>query len=272
MATEHGQQPASSQVPPRITPASEVPRPTAPRESEPVQPRFVSVRALQASATQVIQELSEANESAVIVRHGKLLAVISPISGDDVLHEAFGRLAQQLPDAAEIASEVHAGELYRHFKGGMYRIVRKQARSSESDETFVVYEDCASDEVWVRPSTMFAELVEVDGAMVPRFERISDQSVDVAELRERQLKAIDTISKLDLIPDGYCTCDGPTRSGRMRDCGIAAHRAEAERERHAFTDQDVEQWAAEAESERGYTGGHLGPSATGRPVSGQAET
>lgn len=35
----------------------------------------------------------------------------------------------------------------------------------------------------------------------------------------------------------------------------------------AFTDEDIERWAAEAESEQGYTGKHLGPSQPGRPVS-----
>lgn len=34
-----------------------------------------------------------------------------------------------------------------------------------------------------------------------------------------------------------------------------------------FADEDIERWAAEAESEEGYTGGHLGPSRPGRPVS-----
>ncbi|WP_229116932.1 ribbon-helix-helix domain-containing protein [Actinomyces bovis] len=34
-----------------------------------------------------------------------------------------------------------------------------------------------------------------------------------------------------------------------------------------FTDADIEQWAAEAESEAGYTGKHLGPSVPGRPIS-----
>ncbi|WP_316670426.1 CopG family transcriptional regulator [uncultured Propionibacterium sp.] len=34
-----------------------------------------------------------------------------------------------------------------------------------------------------------------------------------------------------------------------------------------FTDEDIERWAAEAESEEGYTGKHLGPSVPGRPVS-----
>lgn len=32
-----------------------------------------------------------------------------------------------------------------------------------------------------------------------------------------------------------------------------------------FTDEDVEKWAAE--SERGDTGGHLGPALAGRPIS-----
>ena len=34
-----------------------------------------------------------------------------------------------------------------------------------------------------------------------------------------------------------------------------------------FTDEDIEQWAAQAESEKGYTGKHLGPSVPGRPIS-----
>jgi hypothetical protein len=38
-----------------------------------------------------------------------------------------------------------------------------------------------------------------------------------------------------------------------------------------FTDDDIERWAAEAESEEGYTGKHIGPSVPGRPVSVGAE-
>ncbi|GAB3048960.1 hypothetical protein GCM10027079_12570 [Sediminivirga luteola] len=34
-----------------------------------------------------------------------------------------------------------------------------------------------------------------------------------------------------------------------------------------FTDEDIERWAAEAESEEGYQGGHLGPPRRGRPIS-----
>lgn len=34
-----------------------------------------------------------------------------------------------------------------------------------------------------------------------------------------------------------------------------------------FAGEDLEWWAAAAESERGYTGKHLGASAPGRPIS-----
>lgn len=39
----------------------------------------------------------------------------------------------------------------------------------------------------------------------------------------------------------------------------------------SFTNEDIERWAAEAESEQGYTGKHLGPSVPGRPISVGAE-
>lgn len=35
----------------------------------------------------------------------------------------------------------------------------------------------------------------------------------------------------------------------------------------SYSDEDIERWAAEAESGQGYTGKHLGPSVPGRPVS-----
>ncbi len=34
-----------------------------------------------------------------------------------------------------------------------------------------------------------------------------------------------------------------------------------------FTDEDIEQWALEAESDTGYAGKHLGPSIAGKPIS-----
>lgn len=105
MSDTHGQQPAAHQVPPRITPASEVPRAKVADEGEHGQPRLITVKQFSSNTAGLIEELAESGESAIIVRHGRLLATLSPISGDDVLHEAFERLAQELPDAQEIRSD-----------------------------------------------------------------------------------------------------------------------------------------------------------------------
>jgi len=47
------------------------------------------------------------------------------------------------------------------------------AQHSETEESLVVYR-CLYGEygVWVRPLAMFAEIVEVDGKVIPRFELI----------------------------------------------------------------------------------------------------
>lgn len=62
--------------------------------------------------------------------------------------------------------------LYRHYKGGQYRVLGT-ARHSETDELLVVYR-CLYDNnsLWIRPVVMFMENVELDGQQVPRFQRI----------------------------------------------------------------------------------------------------
>lgn len=64
--------------------------------------------------------------------------------------------------------------LYRHYKGGEYRVIGT-ARHSEHDELLVVYQ-CLYDNasLWVRPLAMFMETVTVGAARVPRFERIGE--------------------------------------------------------------------------------------------------
>lgn len=64
---------------------------------------------------------------------------------------------------------------YQHYKGGKY-LVLGVAKHSETKEDLVVYvtlydNDMAS--MWVRPLSMFLEKVEVDGKLVPRFQRIT---------------------------------------------------------------------------------------------------
>jgi hypothetical protein len=62
--------------------------------------------------------------------------------------------------------------LYRHYKGRDYTVIGV-ARHSETEEELVVYRpEYGERGLWVRPLAMFTEMVEVDGKMVPRFERI----------------------------------------------------------------------------------------------------
>lgn len=63
--------------------------------------------------------------------------------------------------------------LYRHYKGGEYRVVGT-ARHSETDEPMVVYR-CLydNDSLWVRPLAMFLGTVAVDGTELPRFSLVA---------------------------------------------------------------------------------------------------
>ena len=62
--------------------------------------------------------------------------------------------------------------IYRHYKGNLYQVLHT-AQHSETEEALVVYR-CLYGEynVRVRPLTMFAESVEIDGKSLARFELI----------------------------------------------------------------------------------------------------
>lgn len=62
---------------------------------------------------------------------------------------------------------------YRHFKGGLYEVVGI-ARHSETMEPLVVYRPLYPTEhpLFVRPLAMWGEMVERDGQVRPRFERV----------------------------------------------------------------------------------------------------
>lgn len=53
--------------------------------------------------------------------------------------------------------------------------------------------------------------------------------------------------------DGFCVCNGDSSGGRMRDCGIAAHRAEAHAQR-GVPEPQGEPSDAQARAERAYAG------------------
>ena len=61
---------------------------------------------------------------------------------------------------------------YRHYKGNEYTVIGT-ARHSETLEEMVVYRPLYGDSgLWVRPRAMFEETVEVDGKIVPRFQKL----------------------------------------------------------------------------------------------------
>jgi len=66
--------------------------------------------------------------------------------------------------------------LYQHFKGNYY-LVEDVAIHSENQESMVVYRALyGSKDIWVRPLSMFTEVIERDGVKHPRFSRCEHQS------------------------------------------------------------------------------------------------
>lgn len=66
---------------------------------------------------------------------------------------------------------------YRHYKGRDYEVL-SMARHSETGEDLVVYRALYGDYgTWVRPASMFTEMVTVDGVEAPRFVWIGPSDV-----------------------------------------------------------------------------------------------
>lgn len=65
--------------------------------------------------------------------------------------------------------EIKTGR-YRHFKGNEYRVLYI-ARHSETLEPMALYGEYG---IWVRPASMWNELVERDGRTYRRFTYIGD--------------------------------------------------------------------------------------------------
>lgn len=71
------------------------------------------------------------------------------------------------------AEEIRPGR-YRHFKGNEYQVLYV-ARHSETMEPMVVYQALYGERgIWVRPASMWNEVVERNGKTCKRFEYIGD--------------------------------------------------------------------------------------------------
>ena len=66
-------------------------------------------------------------------------------------------------------TEIRPGQIWRHFKGGVYRVLYL-AKHSETEEELVIYtKNDSGGTVWARPASMWLETVERDGKSQPRF-------------------------------------------------------------------------------------------------------
>lgn len=64
--------------------------------------------------------------------------------------------------------------IYEHYKGNRYKVIAI-ANHSETLEKMVVYKALYGEgEFWVRPLSMWEELIEVNGTKVPRFRYIGE--------------------------------------------------------------------------------------------------
>jgi hypothetical protein len=64
---------------------------------------------------------------------------------------------------------------YVHYKNGKQYTVIDLVRHSETDEHLVLYRaEYGEYRLWVRPLSMFSEVVEFDGNRVPRFRLVLD--------------------------------------------------------------------------------------------------
>ena len=71
-------------------------------------------------------------------------------------------------------------QYYRHFKGKIYKVLHI-AKHSETLEDIVVYQAMYGEQgIWVRPKSMFEEVIERDGKTFRRFSPISKEEAEAS--------------------------------------------------------------------------------------------
>ena len=71
-----------------------------------------------------------------------------------------------------MSMRMQPGDIVRHFKGNRYQILCF-ARDSETREEVVVYRALYGERgIWVRPASMWNEIIERDGKTFRRFTKI----------------------------------------------------------------------------------------------------
>ena len=74
--------------------------------------------------------------------------------------------------------EIKRGDIWRHFKGFVIRIIEPSVFNTETNDEYVVYKEISSNRKWARPKAMFLE--ELDHSKYPdikdkyRFTKIAE--------------------------------------------------------------------------------------------------
>lgn len=63
--------------------------------------------------------------------------------------------------------------LYRHYKGGLYRVLLK-GRDADDGDTKLAYMDIGTGRIYIRKEEAFMGSVEIGGVLQARYQRIGD--------------------------------------------------------------------------------------------------
>jgi hypothetical protein len=75
---------------------------------------------------------------------------------------------EPLPPFSELSRTLARG-IYRHYSGKTYQVLGV-GRHSETLEEYVIYKALYDDgDLWVRPLSLFCEMLDIDGKDTPRF-------------------------------------------------------------------------------------------------------
>lgn len=67
--------------------------------------------------------------------------------------------------------------IYRHFKGGMYKVV-EIAKHSETLEDLVIYQSLSTKQFWARPLSSFLQMTTHEGKQVERFAYVGQEGLE----------------------------------------------------------------------------------------------
>ena len=60
--------------------------------------------------------------------------------------------------------EIAIGKIYKHYKGNLYKIIGF-AKHSETTEDMIIYQSIKNGDTWVRPYSMWNEVVDENGTL-----------------------------------------------------------------------------------------------------------